>query len=99
MAMNTEDTQTVSTANAAATAAALIKSTAETTATALNIQYIQRDILDIKGTLKSMADAQETKQQRLEERVDNLAKMVWIGMGIAVGISFLSPFLQKLFIK
>lgn len=36
-------------------AAALVKTTAEATATSLNIQYIQRDILEIKTTLKEMS--------------------------------------------
>lgn len=36
------------------TAAALIKKTAEDTAMALNVQYIQRDILEIKQSIKDM---------------------------------------------
>lgn len=82
--------------NAVAEAAALIKTTAETTATALNIQYIQRDILDIKASLKEITENQESKDERRDQRVDNLAKMVWIAMGIAITISFISPFVLKL---
>lgn len=39
----------------AAMAAALIKTTAENTAMSLNIQYIQKDILEIKQTIKEMS--------------------------------------------
>lgn len=47
-------------AKSAATAASLIKSTAEATATALNISYIQRDILEIKQAIKELTQKDES---------------------------------------
>lgn len=44
---------------AAATAAALVKSTADATAIALNIQYIQRDITEIKVAIKELTDKED----------------------------------------
>ena len=42
--------------NEVSNAAQLIRQTAETTATALNIQYIQRDIQEIKQSIKETND-------------------------------------------
>ena len=54
-------------------AADLIKQTAEATATSLNIQYIQRDILEIKQGQK---DAAKTLQGALENMTKRDEKFV-----------------------
>jgi hypothetical protein len=87
------------TTTAATAAAALIKSTAETTAVALNIQYIQRDILEIKGSLKDMIGQQDNKINGLEEKIDKVTSTVNIGIGIATSIAILFPILIKFLIK
>lgn len=83
----------------AAKAAALIKSTAETTATALNIQYIQKDILEIKDSVKSLVSVQDGKVAELENKIDGLSRTVYIGIGIAMAISFGFPLIMKYIVK
>lgn len=79
-------------AQAAAIAAALIKTTAESTATALNIQYIQKDILEIKQTLKDMGllyvrtgDFEEHAKIEVdhESRIRIIEKSMWKWIGMA----------------
>lgn len=79
----------------AAKAASLIKTTAETTATALNISYIQQDIAEIKESVKSLAENQDGKIDKLQNQISYLQKVVYMGLG---GLTVLS-FLLKFFIK
>ena len=83
----------------AARAAALIKTTAESTATALNIQYIQKDILEIKESIKQIISTQDGKVQELEKKIDSLQRAVAMGIGIASTIAFTLPILINLFFK
>lgn len=83
----------------AAKAAQLIKSTAETTATALNIQYIQKDIQEIKEVIKGLMTTQDGKVSELEKKIDALNRTVFIGIGIATTIAFLLPLLIKYLVK
>lgn len=46
----------IKTAENASVAARLVKETADATATALNIQYIQKDITEIKMDIKALTD-------------------------------------------
>jgi len=82
-----------------ARAAALVKSTAEQTATALNIQYIQRDISEMKGAIDKLAAAQDGKIETLETKVEALTRTVAIGIGIATTIAFSFPILIKILYK
>lgn len=52
----------------------LIKRTAETTATALNIQYIQRDIVDIKQAQKDTSTKMESALKSIADRDDSYVK-------------------------
>lgn len=83
----------------AAKAASLIKSTAESTATALNIQYIQKDILEIKEAIKGLSKTQEGKVEDLEKKIEALSRTVFIGIGIATAIAFGIPLLIKFLVK
>lgn len=79
----------------AARAAALIKATAEATATTLNIQYIQKDILEIKDAIKALVAGQDSKLDEMQDKIDFLSKMVYMGLG---GLTVLS-FGLKFFVK
>lgn len=94
----------------AAKAAQLIKSTAETTATALNIQYIQKDIVEIKDSVKTLVAASDGKIEMLEskieqlnkdmgEKIDRLNKTAYMGIGIAMTIAVVFPILIKFLTK
>lgn len=83
----------------AANAANLIKSTAESTATALNIQYIQKDVLEIKDAIKSLMASQDGKVGELEKKIDALNRTVYVGIGIATAFAFAIPILIKFLIK
>lgn len=83
----------------AAKAANLIKSTAESTATALNIQYIQKDILEIKESIKSLVSASDGKIEQMEKKIDNLNRLVFIGVGIASTIAIAFPLMIKFLAK
>jgi len=76
----------------AAKVAKLVKETAESTATALNIQYIQRDIADMKVAIEKLTCSQEGK-------VESLEKLVYTGMGIAIAFSFGIPIVLKFVFK
>jgi len=52
----------------------LIKQTAESTATALNIQYIQRDITEIKQAQKETSKKMEDALKGIEARDDSYVK-------------------------
>ena len=89
--------------DSAAQAAALIRSTADSTANALNIQYIQRDILEIKSSIKEIGtnsvsrldfnehlktDADhEIRIRSVEKVTENLASTIKF-WGIAMGVAF-----------
>lgn len=75
-----------------ATAAQLVKTTAEQTATALNIQYIQKDVAEIKLDIKSMATAQDGKVDKLQTQISYLQKVVYMGLGGLTVLSFLLKF-------
>lgn len=79
----------------AAKAAQIVKTTAETTATALNIQFIQKDILEIKESIKLIVSTQDGKVQELEKKIDFLQKMVYMGMGGLTALSFALKFFIK----
>lgn len=55
-------------------AADLIHQATETATTALNIQYIQRDITDIKQAQKDSAAKMETALKNITDRDDNYVK-------------------------
>ncbi len=93
-----------------ASAAQLVKTTAEQTATALNIQYIQRDMAEMKLSLATLATSQDGKVEELaakhekdvivvDQRIDTLSKTVNIGIGIAIAASTLMPFVYKILFK
>jgi len=86
-------------AKEAAKAAQLIKQTAEQTATALNIQYIQRDISDMKIAITKLAENQDGKIKDIQCQTEDLAKTVNIGIGIAIAFSFIIPLLIKFAFK
>ena len=52
----------------------LIKDTAERTATALNIQYIQKDIVDIKQVLKDISARDDTYVRKSELDITKFAQ-------------------------
>lgn len=52
----------------------LIKSAAEATATSLNIQYIQRDITEIKQAQKDAAAKMEAALKNITDRDENFVK-------------------------
>lgn len=83
----------------AAKAAQLIKSTADATATALNIQYIQKDIQEIKDSIKGLVEASDGKIDALEKKIDALNRLVFIGVGIASTIAIAFPLMIKFFAK
>ena len=83
----------------AANAANLIKSTAESTATALNIQYMQKDIGEIKTDIKTLVATQDGKVEELQNKIDGLQRTVAIGIGIASTIAFAFPILIKFLVK
>jgi hypothetical protein len=71
---------------------------------ALNIQYIQRDIADIKTNIKTISEQQETfmtrkeyesRHEQLEGKVDLLAKFVYMGLGAVTVIEVLLKFFWK----
>lgn len=80
-------------AREAAKAAALVKATAESTAVALNIEYMQKDISEIKEGIKSLALNQDGKVQELERKYENLSKVVYVISGslamLQLGLKFL----------
>lgn len=91
-------------ANDAAKAAALIKQTAEATATSLNIQYMQKDIVEIKMGIKSLQATQETfiptataeaRHNQIDVKIDYLTKMIYMGLGGLTALSFLLKFFVK----
>ena len=65
----------------------LVKKTAETTTMSVNVSYIQRDILEIKATLKEMINMQNDKIDQQNKKIDGLERIVWTGMGIAISVS------------
>ena len=79
-------------------AASLIKQTAETTATALNIQYIQKDILEIKVGIKSLTTTQDTKIAELEKKIDVMQKQVWVFSGGIAVLAFVVPLVINRFL-
>lgn len=79
----------------AAKAATLVKATAESTATALNIQYIQKDILEIKEGIKGLTAMQNDKIDLLEAKYEALSKLVYIGVGASSVLSILLRFWVK----
>lgn len=52
----------------------IVKQATEATATALNIQYIQRDILEIKQELKDSANKLESTMEELAKRDENFVR-------------------------
>lgn len=70
-------------------AARIIKETAESTATSLNISYIQKDISEIKENIKTLAEAQDGKVDKLRADVGYLQKVVYMGLGGLTVLSFL----------
>ena len=82
----------------AAKAASLIKQTAESTATALNIQYMQKDISAINLKLDKIVETQEGKVAALENKIESLQRTVAIGIGVASTIAFALPLLIKFFL-
>lgn len=83
----------------AAKAATLIKSTAESTATALNIQYIQKDILEIKEAVKGIITAQDGKIADLEKKIEAMQKTMYMGMGLITAFAFAIPILIRFLVK
>lgn len=90
----------------AAKAAQLIKTTAEQTATTLNIQYMQRDISAINTKLDKIVEAQEGRIKDLEDQIAKLSdkqdrtnKTVAIGIGVASTLAVVFPFLVKFISK
>ena len=79
----------------AAKAARIIKETTESTATALNIQYIQKDIVEIKEAVKSLAANQDGKIEELQNKFDNLSKIVYITAGSLTVMEVALKFLVK----
>ena len=97
-------TKTADIAKDAAKAAALVQETADRTATALNIQYIQKDVAEIKTDIKNLVAAQAafvplTAHNELANQVSALSKTVYVGIGIATAFSFVIPLFLKFFIK
>ena len=95
-------------AEAASIAAALIKTTAESTATALNIQYIQKDILEIKQTLKdintSYVSTSEFAEHILtdndhENRIRAIEQNMWKWMGMSTILGAVASFLMAYALK
>lgn len=72
--MSNQSTTTQSAMKAAVEATALIKSTAETTAMALNIQYMQRDISEIKQGQKENATKLEQALQEINLKDEQYIK-------------------------
>lgn len=79
--------------NAAIIAANLVKTTAETTATALNIQYIQKDILEIKQSIKDMVD--KDAQYVLKEDFMFWRNILVGTMIVTIFLSIVLKFIQK----
>lgn len=84
-----------SVAKEAAKAAALIKQTAESTATALNIQYMQKDIVEIKEGIKLLALNQDNKVIDLERKYENLSKVVYVISGSLAVLQLTLKFFVK----
>lgn len=80
-------------------AAQLIKQTAQETATALNIQYIQRDISDLKSAYTKLAESQDGKAGRLETQIQGQAKIIYMGIGASMAFSIFLPLLVHFFVK
>ena len=93
----------------AAKAAQLIKSTAEQTATSINISYIQKDMADVKQSLKEItgmyvtnkdfADYIKTSddhENRIRKMEENMWRWVGISSVVASVITAVSTFLLKL---
>lgn len=96
-------------ASDAVKAAQLIKTTAEQTATSINISYIQKDMVEVKQTLKEMIGVFVTTKDfaEHEKRVDDhevrirtleegMWKLVGVSSIIASIITVLGTFLLKL---
>ena len=88
----------------AAKAAALVQETADRTANALNIQFIQKDVAEIKLDIKTIAAQQITfipkseydvNHEELQKQIDYLTKIIYI----AIGISMAAEVALKFFIK
>lgn len=95
-------------AEAASIAAALIKTTAESTATALNIQYIQKDILEIKQSLKDINTLYVTQTEFVEHlkddadhelRIRTIEQSMWKWLGISTTAGMVLSFLTAYFLK
>lgn len=93
----------------AAKAAALVKTTVESTATALYIQQIQKDVLEIKISLKELSSNSVSRaeynelvkiQVDHETRTRNIEQNMWKWIGISSGMSAILatiiPFISKL---
>ena len=77
--------------------AAAAVATATTTAAILatNIEFIKSDILEIKQTLKEIVLANTTRIDTMETKLDTLARIVYIGVGISIALSVI----LKVFVK
>lgn len=93
---------------ATAAAAALVKSTADQTATSLNIQYIQRDIAEIKASVRGFEGqfVSRTEFSALTKSVevsldhmDGLEGVVQKGLGAVGVLAFIVPLIIKFFVK
>lgn len=85
-------------------AATLMKQTAEATATALNIQYIQKDISDIKLSLKEMSGMYVPKNEFIdlvksssgqEERIRDIEKKTQSYAGALAVLTFIIPIIIR----
>jgi hypothetical protein len=97
-------TETSELARETAKAAALVKETAERTATALNIQYIQKDVAEIKLDIKQMTTQQlnflpkseyDVRHEELIQKMEFLTKIVYMGMGGVTALTFVLKFFIK----
>ena len=95
--------------DSASEAAEQIKSTADRVATALNIQYIQRDIMEIKTSIEKLSgvfatreDLNETNKlvSDHEARIRTLESTLFKWMGIAtaggIAISIIGSYILRL---
>ena len=71
----------------------LVKKTAQETATALNIQYIQRDILDIKQAIKDLLTRDD--KYALKEDFVFWRNLLVSGLLVSIAIIVISDFFQK----
>lgn len=79
----------------ASKAADLIKTTTETTTTALNIKYIQKDISEIKESMKTLTANSDCKLDDLQNQLNVLSKIVYMGLGASAIISLGLKFFVK----